>query len=314
MGGKHEPGDRAVVIVSGGDAISPFTTPDRACRSGLAAGSTDTALRSALLEAGLAVYTSPAHAGAGPVTLDTGYGGFSDPPEQLPANLTVNSIGPIDAAGRNLAAFLTYLSSEFSIGTVDLVGHSMGGLFARAAIRELASRGSALRIASLTTIGTPWQGSFPADYSNGDISLAAARAHPSTAAIMVEFKKRVDTEAPGASTQVTRRFLTEPGGWNDQQAGVLDSIPVTLLGGDHFRSTGGSPDVWPHDGLVTISSAVAAAVPRAVLPAPRTQTFHDVHSLFFAHAFGLPHHRALTWDPEVHHSVISAISRASVSD
>ncbi|MDI1290242.1 MAG: alpha/beta fold hydrolase, partial [bacterium] len=243
----------------------------------------------------------------------TGYGGFSEPPEQLPANLTVNAIGPIDTAGVHLASFLTYLQAEFGIGSIDLVGHSMGGLFSRAAIGELARRGSTLRVRSLTTIGTPWQGSFPADYSNGDISLAAARAHPSTAAIMVEFKKRVEAEAPGASAQVTRRFLTEAGGWNDRQAGVLDDIAVTLIGGDHFRSTGGSPDVWPHDGLVTISSALAAAVPRAILRPSPALTFNDVHSLFFAHEFGLANHKALTWDPEVHHAVAAAIGNTEIS-
>ena len=49
----------AVVIVSGGAAVSPFTTPTQACGSGLAAGNTDTALREALLKAGHQVFTSP---------------------------------------------------------------------------------------------------------------------------------------------------------------------------------------------------------------------------------------------------------------
>lgn len=33
---------RVVVMVSGGGAISPFTTPTAGCASGLSAGSTDT--------------------------------------------------------------------------------------------------------------------------------------------------------------------------------------------------------------------------------------------------------------------------------
>ena len=44
---------RAAVIVSGGGSISPFTTPEAACAVGLAAGNTDTALRAALLDAGV---------------------------------------------------------------------------------------------------------------------------------------------------------------------------------------------------------------------------------------------------------------------
>jgi hypothetical protein len=70
----------AVVIVSGGAAVSPFTTPTEGCRSGLAAGNTDTALRESLLNAGHQVFTSPAAAGEGEVVEDTGWGGFSGAP------------------------------------------------------------------------------------------------------------------------------------------------------------------------------------------------------------------------------------------
>ena len=304
----------AVVIVSGGDAISPFTTPTAACGQGLAAGSTDTALRAALLAAGYPVYTSPANAGPGRVTVDSGFGGFADAPAQPPASMTVNSIGPIDTAAEHLAAFLGHLQQAYDVEIVHLVGHSMGGLFARGAIRELADNGSSPRIRSLTTIGTPWEGAFAADYANGDLPLSAAGAHVRTAGIMVEFKKQVDTMAPGASIQVTRRSLTRPGGWNDRQAGVLDAIPVSLIGGDHFHSSRGPADVWPHDGLVTLGSALATGVPTAVLPHRTAVTFHDVHSLFFARAFDLPHHRALTWDPEAHEAVIASIQSATLSE
>ena len=54
---------RAVVIMSGGGAVSPFTTPTQACSSDdgfLEAGNTDTALRESLLAAGKQVYTAPA--------------------------------------------------------------------------------------------------------------------------------------------------------------------------------------------------------------------------------------------------------------
>ena len=94
-----------------------------------------------------------------------------------------------------------------------------------------------------------------------------------------------------------------------------DLVGRLLTGvGDHFRSAGASPDVWPHDGLVALSSALATAVPRAVLPNSPAMTFNDVHSLFFANAFGLPEHKALTWDPDVHHAVDAAIGAADLSD
>ena len=64
---QKRPASTAVVIVSGGDATSPFTTADQACATGLAAGNSDTALREYLLKQGYAVFTSPAMAGRGQV-------------------------------------------------------------------------------------------------------------------------------------------------------------------------------------------------------------------------------------------------------
>lgn len=52
--------NRTVVIVSGGDAVSPFTTTTQGCGRGLSAGNTDTALREALIEVGMTVFTAPA--------------------------------------------------------------------------------------------------------------------------------------------------------------------------------------------------------------------------------------------------------------
>ena len=62
-GGEKRSASQAVVIVSGGDATSPYTSKDEACATGLAAGNTDTALREFLLKQGYTVFTSPAMAG-----------------------------------------------------------------------------------------------------------------------------------------------------------------------------------------------------------------------------------------------------------
>ena len=83
---------RALVVVSGGDAESPFTTPTAACKEGLAAGNTDTALREHLLAAGYNVYTSPAKEGPGQIESSPGFGGFSDGPPALPESMTVNAV------------------------------------------------------------------------------------------------------------------------------------------------------------------------------------------------------------------------------
>jgi triacylglycerol lipase len=161
----------AVVIVSGGDATSPFTTPDQACATGLAAGNTDTAIREYLLKQGYKVFTSPALAGRGQVVDQTGFGPFGVCPITLPENMTVNSTGSIDTAGEHLARFLTYLHTDKGIDDVDLVGHSMGGLYSRAAIRVLTTTNSPVRVRSLTTVGTPWQGSYLSDYANDVVPL-----------------------------------------------------------------------------------------------------------------------------------------------
>jgi hypothetical protein len=302
--------ERAVVIVSGGGAISPFTTPHQHCRTGMAAGSTDTGLREALLARGFAVYTSPANIGRTAVTADPDFAGFSDAPEQPPAELTVNAAGDIDEAGRSLSRFLIWLSEREQLRTIDLVVHSMGGLFSRAAIRELRSAASSLRIGSLTTLGTPFTGGYAADFARGDIPLEAAGGDPGTEAIMHDFQTLVENVSEGAGQQVTRHYLAGPNGWNERQGDQLDGIPLTLVAGDWFQQDDGHPGVFPHDGLVTLSSAFAEGVSSTVLRPAARHLFHDVHSIFFADQFDLPWERALTWDPDVFDVVEQALRAA----
>ncbi len=303
-------GRRGVVVVSGGGAISPFTTPTAGCASGLSAGSTDTALREALLGAGLAVWTSPANVGRRPVTVDTEPNGFADAPEQLPAELTVNSAGPIDTAGEHLAAFFAYLAEREGLAEVDVVAHSMGGLFSRGAMRVLREQGHPLRFRSLTTLGTPWQGSFVAEAANGLVDMSVAAGDRRTEQIIDEFKLLIAGVNEGAGTQVTSQYLAGEGGWNDRQGDVLHGIPLTLVAGDWFRADGGEPRAWPHDGLVSVASAFAHGVSPTVLPDHATHLFPNVHSIFFADQFGLPWHDALTWNPEVVRIVLAAIESA----
>ena len=302
---------RGVVIVSGGGAISPFTTPAAGCAVGLSAGSTDTGLREALLAAGLRVYTSPANVGRRPVSNDPEANGFDDAPETLPAELTVNSAGPIDTAGEHLARFFAHLADREGLDTVDVVAHSMGGLFTRAAMRELRAAAHPLRFASLVTIGTPWQGSFVAEAANGFIDMSVAAGDPRTVRIIDDFKVLLGDVSEGAGTQVVSQYLSGPDGWNERQGDVLRDTPVTLIAGDWFQAEGGDPSAWPHDGLVQWASAMAQGVSPQVVTPVATHTFPDVHSIFFADQFGLPWHRALTWNPQVFEVVLQAIGAAS---
>jgi pimeloyl-ACP methyl ester carboxylesterase len=303
--------DRAVVIVSGGDATTPFTTPDQACASGLAAGNTDTALREYLLTHGYQVFTSPAMAGRGPVVDQTGFGAFGQCPITLPENMTVDSTGSIDLAGEHLARFLNYLHTEKGITEVDLVGHSMGGLFSRSAIKVLATTNSPLNVRSLTTIGTPWEGSYLSDYANGFLPLSDCNGDKLCEQAMKGMEDEVKRLVAGAGREVNQAYLMGQNGWNEHQAGVLDNIPVTLIAGTRFNVPGqGNPAVWPNDGLVALRSALAKNISATVLPHRRCYTFNNTHSIFVSNAAGLEWNTALTWNPEVLATVQKAIDEA----
>ena len=128
---------RAAVIVSGGGSTSPFTTPRAGCAQGQAAGGTDTALRAALLEAGIETYTAPVTVGGGPAEVDSGWAGFADPPAVLPSEMTVDSVGEIEGSAARLARFLHYLHDEHGVQEFDIVAHSLGAVIARSAHMQL---------------------------------------------------------------------------------------------------------------------------------------------------------------------------------
>lgn len=307
------PEKHAVVIVSGGGASSPYTTPTAGCKTGFAAGSTDSYLRDGLLMAGYRVYTSPAQTGPGPISADTSEWGFSDCPTALPASMTVNAVGDIDEAGKRLAAFFEHLQKTEGITSIDVVGHSMGGLFSRAAFKQLQAENSHIRIRSLTTIGTPWEGAFAADYATGgDVGLNACVGDTACEDSLKEFKEFWLPHSTGAGQQVTRAYLTGPEGWNARQGNVLQNIPVVLIGGDYFKTTaaGYKTEVWPHDTLVSLRSALATSVPDSVLPHRSCATVNDVHSIYFAKKLNLPDHKGITYDARTLDLVKHALKNA----
>lgn len=309
--GEKRPPGAAVVVVSGGDAVSPFTTNDQACATGLAAGNTDTAIREYLIGKGYTVYTSPAMNGRGQVVDQQGFGAFGVCPVTLPENMTVNATGSIDTAGEHLARFINWLHDEKGVTEVDFVAHSMGGLYSRAAIRVLATTDSAVKIRSLTAIGTPWQGSFLSDYANDLIQLSECKGQKLCEGSMTAFKKRVLELMAGSGREVNKAFLMGRNGWNDFQSGVLDDIPVVLIAGTKFKLPGpGNPAVWPNDGLVAEESGLAKSVGDPVLPHRRCYTFDDTHSIFVSNEAGLDWKTALTWDPQVFEVLHQALQDA----
>jgi triacylglycerol lipase len=308
---EKRPESRAVVIVSGGDATSPFTTPDQACAIGLAAGNIDTAIRENLLKQGYKVFTSPAMAGRGQVVDQTGFGPFGVCPVTLPENMTVNSTGSIDTAGEHLARFLTYLHTDKGIDDIDLVVHSMGGLYSRAAIRVLTTTNSPVHVRSLTTIGTPWQGSYLSDYANDTVPLTDCAGDQFCENAMRNFRTGVLHLVSGSGREVSQAYLMGKDGWNQFQAGVLDKIPVVLIGGKKFTKSGQvNPMVWPNDGVVALRSALAVDITDLVLPHRRCYIFDDTHSIYVSDEAGLDWKTALTWDPAVFDVLHTAIENA----
>lgn len=301
----------AVVLVSGGGAITPYTTPDRVAASGLAAGGTVTRLREVLLDAGHTVFSAPATIGPGPVTGDPDwFGGFTEPPQQPPAELTVNSIGDLDTAGRHLAAFLGWLADEHGVRTVHVVAHSMGGLFSTAAIGALSAIGNPVEVRSLTALGTPWEGSFAGDHVVGAVPLEVALGEQTAVWAMKEAVAHHRKVDPTVFGTINRGWLCGPDGWHARRGDTLAGVRVTLVAGDVFRVDGGDPAVWPHDGIVQRSSARAEHLPTEALAPAAVHTVPDAHSIFYADRFGLPWERGLTWDPEVAQMVLEAISLA----
>ena len=302
------------MVVSGGDAVSPFTTNDAACATGLAAGNTDTAIRESLIGKGYTVYTSPAMNGRGQVADQTGFGAFGVCPQTLPDNMTVNSTGSIDTAGEHLARFVNWLHSEKGVTEVDFVAHSMGGLYSRAAIRVLATTDSKVKIRSLTTVGTPWQGSHLSDYANDQITLSECKGDKFCESDMTLFKARVLELISGSGREVNKGYLmgaNGKSGWNEFQSGVLDKIPVVLIAGNKFTVPGpANPGVWPNDGLVAEDSALAKNLGDPVLAHRSCHVFDDTHSIFVSDQAKLDWKTALTWDPRVFEVLHQAIQDA----
>lgn len=306
-------GTRAVVVVSGFAAESPFTAPTQGCGKGLAVGVSSTALRDSLIAAGFQAYTAPAQVGPGQIKEYSGFGPFSQCPPALPESVTVNALEPIDEGGQRLSAFINYLRSDFGVGSVDIVAHSMGGLFSRSAIKALRDWNSPVAVNSLTTIGTPWEGSFAADVATGELPKSVCGKQTSCIEV-VDQVEQLAAQGKGSPAGLSTTFLDGAdgkSGWNAAQAGALDGIPVTLFAGNLLNLPNGNPRAWPNDGLVQLSSALAPGVSDAVLPHRSCQVRPDVHSAFFTNELKLPRDQALTWDPVVLSAVNQAVATST---
>ena len=128
---------------------------------------------------------------------------------------------------------------------------------------------------------------------------------------MKDMKTEVQRLMAGSGREVNQAYLMGENGWNEFQSGVLDQIPVVLIGGKKFTKDGPvNSAVWPNDGLVALQSALAADIGDPVLPHRRCHVFDDTHSIYVSNLAGLDWQTALTWDPEVLDAVHAAIENA----
>ena len=300
----------AVVIVSGGDAVSPYTTPTAACATGLAAGNTDTYIRERLLAAGYATYTAPAMNARG-VVRDAdpdSFGAFGGQPVVLPAHMTMVSNGDIDNAGEHLARFVRFLHDTEGVTDVTWVGHSNGGLFSTSASRILLETEAPIRVRSMVTLGTPWMGTMPLRVAYGEVPIEAMDGDERALAIVRGMAEHAEEGDIGLARENTYHYLLGEHGWLAAQTGVLDDVPVLLVGGSWLRHADGDPEVWPFDGLVSEHSALARGVPAAVIPQRTERTFEVLHSIFFAHLFEQPWELGMTWNPDALAAVLDHVA------
>ncbi|MGI9188006.1 MAG: esterase/lipase family protein [Gaiellales bacterium] len=303
-------GKRAVVLVSGTAATTPFTTPDLACGTGYPAGNTWSFLRDSLVAKGFAVYTAPASVTGAKVEETTSpYDGpFGDCPAQLPPRMTINATGSVDRSGSSVARFVGYLHDRYGITHVDLVGHSLGGLIGRAAVREIKLTRVPVKVRSYTTLGSPWDGAMAADPTNPLKPTSSCDGLP----VCEGFVNSL-IQIPGIWSLVEFLNPRNAPSWNAVQTGVLDGIPVTMMAGTYFTKPGGTPRKWPNDGVIQRDSALARATPDSVLPHRACLQFPLTHSAFVSAAIGAAPDTSLTGSPVVAEALASTIADAGTA-
>ena len=302
-------GERVVVMVSGGDSVTPFTTNDKACASGLAAGMTLTQLRESFIAAGFRVFTAPVMNGRGPVVdpEPTSLGAFGGQAEVLPAELTINSVADIDLGGEHLARFLVWLAETHRVREVALIGHSNGGLFARSGLRVLRDTDANVKVRKLITLGTPWLGAIPTRVALGEIDASVCGIDAFFTSFLPAATARIKEGDQGLAHTNTVGYLQGPNGWNAAQRGVLDQVNVLLIGGTYLR-TGAEPTIWPNDGIVPEFSALATDIDPGIVPNATRASYPVTHSIFVSHLLQLDWQTAMTWNSQVVNTAIDFAS------
>lgn len=279
----------AVVLVSGYNSATSFTTPEPACegREGDTWSNPD-GPAAALRTAGFAVFTAPVRHGSDPLGPPCAPGATPVPP---PAD-SIDSFGDNDDNGAALASFLAFLADEYGVERAQLVAHSDGGNWSRAAMTQ-GSAFAGLDVRSLTTLGTPYTGSMIADIGtelrNGRCDFSDRSEQDLCQALIFVVRRIYGQMGPTTIEQLTHTYLER---WNREQA--IGSCPVTTIAG-----TGVDLDFIPFsyynpsDGLVGEASGLAHSA--LELPDFETIPAPGIPNLQFGGTYPVVHAPALSF-------------------
>ena len=242
----------------------------------MSSGGTWYAMQTALANAGYPVYTAPetayTYASGGttptPVAITPSTMGMGTCGPQLPSSLTMNTAGDFDINSSIFANFLNYLNTQYGITNVWIVGHSDGGLWSRGAM-DYAAFMPNTTIQSITTIDTPYTGSFLANTGNDQLTdtcsswdLICKGEVDALNGILNYFSSALDQGA--ALDEMDSTYMTT---WNQRMAGIPGATPfyaASAIGlndpttfGLLASGTGTNPFYNPNDIAVGISSQQA---------------------------------------------------------
>lgn len=274
---------RAIVLVTGGQGDHPFITPTT-CRN-----STDfDVIREGLAHYGIGAYVAPSHAGANTTAP------IPDKVDCIEVNKSVqiNSAASVDDQGTSLADFLVFLRDNYNRTTFDLVGYSMGGLVSRKAIAVVKQRNlTGIKVASLTTMASPHQGSYAYNWVAGLLTDDEVKKLVGEQGFkLIEDLKLFPDEGAGGS--LTTTWLNGPNGWNSRQVGVLDDVDVALMGADAL----GGGTYLVNDGSVPLSSQLILTPDGTVPSGAVRKVWNDVHSKFITKQLGMPDDKSIHED------------------
>jgi triacylglycerol lipase len=276
-----------VVLVSGFDTITPFTTPDPSCNgkegdewnppNGIAA---------TLKAAGLQVFTAPVMQAGNPPAAPCAPGTPVPPVDTT----YINANGDVNANGLNLGRFLAFLRDNYGVTNVEIVAHSDGGLWSRSAITQQANF-AGVAVNSYTTLGTPQTGSLIADLSqyvqNGNCDASNEVVQVVCEALQSIVNLVVKDLGPTTINELTSEYLMT---WNPEQ--TMGACPAAGIAGTYFNlpipPSLISAYYNPLDGLVGEASAhgeASKSISGTTIPAPGIPNYRDAGSFPVVHGF-----------------------------